>query len=94
MLYFHYATNIDATCSLRLLEISKEKCIYINVTILLLKTIGLTFQVHNFAEQQPFQSFHPLLRPITFTTYTSPSKTGTSMSGPTVAASASSLLGP
>jgi hypothetical protein len=34
------------------------------------------------------QSFHPLLFPISLTTYTKPSSTGTSINGPTVAAKA------
>ena len=40
------------------------------------------------------QSFHPLLLPISLTTYTNPSNTGTSISGPTVLASAWSLSAP
>ncbi len=38
------------------------------------------------------ESFHPRLVPIAFTTYISPSNTGTSISGPTVDTSAWSLL--
>lgn len=40
------------------------------------------------------QSFHPLLLPISLTTYTNPNSTGTSISGPTVLASAWSLSAP